>query len=71
MNLIEQVFKIQMGTRFHLLININQPVASVVEGVTVEGATRTQRRETGSDGRILLSKVLNARQPIIDNAVFS
>jgi len=34
MNLIEQVFKIQMQTRFHLLININQLVASVVEGAT-------------------------------------
>ena len=34
MNLIEQVFKIQMGTRFRLLININQLVASVVEGAT-------------------------------------
>ena len=34
MNWIEQNFKIQMRTRFRLLININQLVAPVVEGAT-------------------------------------
>ena len=34
LNLIEQVFKIQMWTRSRLLININQTVASFVKGAT-------------------------------------